>query len=79
MSLIQLIECVKCGNQDSRLFDPNATPWDVWPNGCPECGGKKVDVTLVLDKSGRFQNLVRVTRPNESPRKLVLRGKGKTE
>jgi hypothetical protein len=31
-------------------------PWEAWPNGCPKCGHKKVDVTMILDKSGHVKD-----------------------
>jgi hypothetical protein len=31
-------------------------PWEVWANGCPKCGNTKVDVTVILDKTGRIRD-----------------------
>lgn len=54
MSLVQLIECTKCGNGQSIPYDPSKLkmPWEVWTKGCPKCGCSKVDVTIIHDKSG---------------------------
>ena len=58
MSLVQLIECVKCGNTESIPYDPSKLkmPWEVWLKGCPKCGSKKVDVTVIHDKLGRIKD-----------------------
>jgi len=54
LSLVQLIECIKCGNNHQFPYDSRElTPWDVWPSGCPKCGCIMVDVTVVMDKLGR--------------------------
>jgi Zn finger protein HypA/HybF involved in hydrogenase expression len=60
MSTAQLIECTKCGNTVSIPSDSKKMPWEVWPKGCPRCGSKKVDVTIVLDKLGRIKDIRRV-------------------
>lgn len=64
MSLVQVIECVKCGNSQSIPYDPSKLkmPWEIWPKGCPKCGCSKVDVTVIADKMGRFTDakIVRV-------------------
>ena len=60
MSLVQVIECTKCGNSTSIPFDSlqpkPKMPWEVWPKGCPKCGSSRVDVTLVHDKLGRIKD-----------------------
>jgi len=61
MSLVQLVECSKCGNTQSIPYDSSnpkpKMPWEVWPNGCPKCGHKKADVTLIHDKSGQITDV----------------------
>jgi Zn finger protein HypA/HybF involved in hydrogenase expression len=56
MSLVQIIECVKCGNSKSIPYNPSKIqmPWEIWPKGCPKCGSQKVDVTVIHDKTGRI-------------------------
>lgn len=59
MSIVQLIECKKCGNSESIPYDPAKPlkmPWEVWKKGCPKCGCQKVDVTVIHDKLGRIQD-----------------------
>jgi predicted nucleic-acid-binding Zn-ribbon protein len=61
MSIVQLIECSKCGYSESIPDSQKVkTPWDIWKNGCPKCGCSKVDVTIVLDRTGRIQDIKRV-------------------
>ena len=59
MSLVQLIECTKCGHSESIPYDDKKLkmPWEVWTKGCPKCGCVKVDVTVVHDKSGRIRDM----------------------
>ncbi len=60
MSLVQLIECVKCGYTESIPYDPakpTKMPWEVWSKGCPKCGCKKVDVIVIHDKLGRIKDV----------------------
>jgi predicted nucleic-acid-binding Zn-ribbon protein len=55
MSVVQVIECLKCGNKET-VRDPSKTPWEAWPKGCPKCGHRKVDVYVILDKQGQLSN-----------------------
>ncbi len=60
MSLVQLIECTKCGHSQSIPYDPAKLPqfpWEAWPKGCPKCGSTKVDVTVIQDKSGAAKDV----------------------
>ena len=57
MSVIQIIECLKCGNKEESR-DATKTPWDIWPKGCPKCGNRKADVYLIVDKQNRLANKV---------------------
>lgn len=70
MSLIQVMECKKCGNQVSWPYDGAnpVDPWDKWSDGCPKCGGKTVDVMVILDKSGKIQN-VTILNPTKEGKK----------
>lgn len=58
MSLVQVIECIRCGNSESipYILGNPLTPWDVWDKGCPKCGCSKVDITVIFDKSGRIRD-----------------------
>jgi predicted RNA-binding Zn-ribbon protein involved in translation (DUF1610 family) len=54
MSVIQVIECLKCGNKET--IRDKRDPWEAWPKGCPKCGHRKVDVYVILDKQDRVSN-----------------------
>ena len=57
MSIVQIIECVKCGYTEQIPYsEPLKMPWEVWSKGCPKCGSSKVDVIVVLDGLGRLGN-----------------------
>lgn len=58
MSLVQIIECVKCGFTESIPYNPSEIkmPWEVWKNGCPKCGSTKVDLTVIHDKTGKIRD-----------------------
>lgn len=58
MSLVQIIECTKCGFTESIPYDPLNVkmPWEVWKKGCPKCGCMRVDVTIIHDKTGRIRD-----------------------
>lgn len=60
MSTVQLLECAKCGHSESipSPSDPKKLkmPWEAWPNGCPKCGCRKADVTVIHDKLGRIKD-----------------------
>ena len=56
MSIVQIVECVKCGHREQIPFsDPLKMPWEVWKKGCPRCGRTKVDVYVIFDKLGRLE------------------------
>ncbi len=59
MSVVQVIECTKCGKKESIPYTPQKAkmPWEVWPNGCPCCGNKTVDITVIHDKLGRITDV----------------------
>lgn len=50
----QIITCLTCGNKHAQPIDQKGadgelmTPWDIWPKGCPKCGGGKVDIDMVF-------------------------------
>jgi len=58
VSLIQVVECTRCGHNESIPYDSAnpKMPWEVWANGCPKCGNMKVDITVILDKTGRIRD-----------------------
>ena len=58
MSLVQIVECIKCHHSQSIPYDPSklVIPWELWPKGCPKCGCSKVDVTVIHDKLGRVKD-----------------------
>ena len=55
MSLNQLLECTQCGFSESVAYPK--MPWEAWSNGCPKCGSKNCDVTVILDKSGKIKSI----------------------
>lgn len=65
MKIVQVIECVKCGNKETAPYGDPAnlkTPWEIWPNGCPKCGNSKIDVTVIVDKSDLVKGTAQSTR-----------------
>lgn len=45
----QVMTCLKCDNRaEPWPIESGKTPWDVWPKGCPKCGGMNVDVDVIF-------------------------------